>query len=418
MKDNREKALFDRYDMLVGKRKALLDKAINAERLLTDDEEAENKRLAAEIDKMDKLIRYARSLPENSGTAFKDINSDGERVLENRGFRHSGYCTSHRTLTDFIVALRNGDPSIHESRDMSMGGGAAVGGALVPEQFLGTVLKIDSEAALVRSRARIIRSEPPDIATTIPALNQAGGNGEFGGIEVQWIAEAAAKPQTEPELREIKLEPQEVAAHVVVADKLLRNAPECELFLSTTLTSALLAAEDQACLNGSGIGQPLGVLGHPGTIQVPRAGAGAIAFADFANMLAALHPDSLSRAVWCISQSAMAQVTTLVDGNNNLIFVGRDASKGLPPTILGVPVRFTGRLPVLGAPGDVLLADFSGYILKQGSGPYVKLSDGPRFVSNQSIIKAWYCVDGQPWLTGPLLLADGVTNVSFFVQLQ
>ena len=63
--------------------------------------------------------------------------------------------------------------------------------------------------------------------------------------------------------REIRLEPNEVAAHVVVTDKLLRNSAAAGALVSSLLRKAIIAAEEDAFLSGNGAGQPLGIIGHP-----------------------------------------------------------------------------------------------------------------------------------------------------------
>ena len=120
-------------------------------------------------------------------------------------------------------ALRRRDPAkTSEKRDMSMGVGSA-GGFIVPEQHSNTIRMIEPGAAIFRPRAQVIPAgDPPDAAITIPALDQSAARGVYSGVVVQWIGEGALKPQTEPSFREVKLEPQEVAAHVVVTDKIGR----------------------------------------------------------------------------------------------------------------------------------------------------------------------------------------------------
>ncbi|HUV07608.1 MAG TPA: phage major capsid protein [Spirochaetia bacterium] len=420
--DKRLKTLYDKRAWFVQQQKDLLDKVLNEKRDLNDTERVEQQRLSGEVRKMDEIIAIAKTTLDGGGSGYCGISDPldglgyGPQQGENRGFLRNNYRAEFRGIADFAAACRWSE--LRENREMVMGIGAS-GGFLVPNVFIDQIFQVTPESSIVRPRARVFSDiERPDSAVEIPTLDQSGGKGEMGGLTVQWIAEASPKPETDVELKQVKLEPNEVAAHIVVTDKLLRNAGAAEMFLSTVMRSALFAAEDQAFLTGTGIGQPLGIIGHPATIQVARAGPGGIAFADFANMLAALHPDSLSKAIWLISQSALAQVVTLVDAANNLIFVGRDASKGLPATILGIPVRFTGRLPILGAPGDVVLADFSGYVIRQGSGPYIKASDAIYFRSNKTVIKCFYSVDAQPFITTPIMLSDGLTPVSFFVQLQ
>jgi len=405
------KALFDKRTLFVQQRKALLDKAIGEERLLTEEEQAENTKLAAEIDKMDNLIALARSIPDD--LAPGPTGSDPQpSTLEIHNFGELLYLVRFAPLDERLGELADGK----EHRDMSMGVGSA-GGFLVPEQMGPLQEPIQPQEAVFRPRARVIPAgTPPDAAITLPALDQSGAHGVFGGVQVVWIAEAGTKPQTEPELREVKLEPQEVAGHVVVSDKLLRNTEAAGALVSTLLRGAINAAEDQTFLNGTGVGQPLGIIGHPASINVVRAGAGAIAYADVVNMFAVALMGG-GRQIWIGSQTILPQLMQMATPLGQLVWQP-SAREGMPMSLLGIPLILNARSPVLGAQGDLILADLNYYLIKDGSPLTIAASEHPRFTHNQTIIKGFWNVDGQPWLNGPLLLEDGVTQVSPFVVLQ
>lgn len=411
--DKRLKALFDKRAGFVQQRQALLDKVIGENRGLTDEERTEQERLAGEIRKMDELVAIARSTledegreappapePQPSGTVFREFGDFLQAVRFNPGDQ----------------ALRRREaPRGSEQRVMSMGVGSA-GGFIVPEQFDRMIRQIDPSAAIFRPRAQVIPAgDPPDAAITIPALDQSGARGVYSGVVVQWIAEGATKPEAEPKLREIKLEPQEVAAYTVLTDKLLRNSAAAGALVTSLLRKAIIAAEEVAFLRGNGVGQPLGIIGHPASINVARAGAGAIAYVDVVGMYARLMPGG--RAFWIASQTTLPQLMTMVDAGNHVVWQP-NAREGAPGTLLGLPVLLSDRSPILGAQGDLMLVCLDYYLIKDGSGIAIAMSEHPRFTQNQTIVKAFWNVDGQPWLNSPLLQEDGVSTVSPFVVLQ
>jgi len=326
-----------------------------------------------------------------------------------------------RNFGEFIHAVRFNqmDERLHyqafEKRDMSMGVGVE-GGFLVPPQYAQTILQIQPQNAIIRPRATVVPAgTPPDAPITFPALDQSGANGVYSGVTVAWIAEGAAKPKSEPKFKDLTLTPKEVAAHVVVTDKLLRNSEAASSIITTLLRRAIVAAEDVAFLLGGGVGQPLGIIGHPAAINVARAGAGAIVYADVVGMYArALFGGPL---VWITSQTTLPQLMTMVDTGGNLIWQP-NAREGAPGTLLGIPVLLNARSPVLGNQGDLILADLQYYLIKDGSGIYITASEHVQFLNNKTVIKAFWNVDGQPWLSTPLLLEDEVSTVSPFVVLQ
>jgi len=203
---------------------------------------------------------------------------------------------------------------------------------------------------------------------------------------------------------------------VVVTDKLLRNWGAAEALISSQLRAAIIGAEEAAFYNGNGVARPLGVLQSGARINHGRAVANQIAYADIVGMYARLRM-SMS-AVWITSQTTIPQLATIADGGNNNLWMP-SAVAGLPPTLMGIPVLFHERSAALGTAGDLILADLSYYLIKEGSGPFVMASEHVFFTSNRTVIKVFWNVDGQPWLSEPIPLEGSVANtVSPFIVLN
>jgi HK97 family phage major capsid protein len=94
-----------------------------------------------------------------------------------------------------------------------------------------------------------------------------------------------------------------------------------------------------------------------------------------------------------------------------------DITKKVPASLFGLPIVFTGKTPVLGSTGDLMLIDFSYYLIKEGSGPYIASSEHVYFTTNRTVVKCFTMIDGQPWVKTPLTLEDGSTTVSPYVVL-
>jgi len=406
-------------DEILAKRQTLLDELVEENREYTDTELAEVEQMQKRVADYDRKIKEAQEIQNarvgNTSDEVADAVQEPQGEPAPEGFRSFGDFLQAARWNHAHPALQRSE-SIHDSekRVMSMGVGTA-GGFLVPEQFSQTMLKVDPQDAIIRPRANVIPAgSPPDSAITIPALDQSGVKGVYSGVTVNWIAEGGAKPETEPSLLEVKLEPQEVAAHVVVTDKLLRNSEAAGALISSLLRKAIIAAEDVAFLSGTGVGQPAGIIGHGSAIAYARAGAGAIAYADVIGMYSSFMFGG--QPVWIASQSTLPQLMAMVDVGNHNIWQP-NAREGAPGTLMGFPCILNARSPVLGAQGDLALVDLDYYLIKDGSGISIGMSDGYYFKNNKTIIKAWWNVDGQPWLTTPLLLEDGATTVSPFVVL-
>jgi len=339
------------------------------------------------------------------------LDAPAVRRTERNGFR---------SLGDFLLTLvtNRADPRLTalDTRALSTLPGSA-GGFLIPAAFSDELMVSVTAQSIVRPRARIIPSDPsaPDLEIDLPTLDYTAG--KRAGVTVSWLAEAATKPETQPVFASIHLRPQEIGGHVVLSDKLLRNSPAASMVVAHQLSEAIAYEQDLAFLSGNGVGRPLGVRGHASVVNVVRGGAGLVAYADLAAMFGRLKASSRSRAVWVVSQTTLPQLMVMATAPGQLVWQ-TSAREGMPGTMLGCPVVTDEAAPVLGQSGDILLADFGWYLVKDGTQLRVQDDQGlSHFTTNQTVIKAFAAVDGQPWLTAPLLLDDGATTVSPFVSL-
>ena len=85
---------------------------------------------------------------------------------------------------------------------------------------------------------------------------------------------------------------------------------------------------------------------------------------------------------------------------------------------MGYPVVYSQRSPALGTTGDLMFCDLSKYLIKDGAPLAIGINPYLYYLNNQSVIRAFWNVDGQPWLKGPILSEDGVTLLSPFIVLK
>ena len=225
-----------------------------------------------------------------------------------------------------------------------------------------------------------------------------------------WISEGGDKPETNAKIKETRWSPKEVAAHIVVTDKLLRNWRSASALIERMLRGALLAAEDVAFLKGNGVGRPTGVLAAKALKKVNRAVANEVSYADLVGMEAELHEDG--EAVWVVSPRVIPKLRQMKDGANHLIWQ-EDARSGAPSTLLGRAVVKNYRSPAPGSLGDVLLIVPSYYVIKDGVDTTIAASEHVLFKQNKTVVKAFKTVDGGPWLDGPIQQEDGNTYSPF-----
>ncbi|OPY75185.1 MAG: Phage capsid family protein [Syntrophorhabdus sp. PtaU1.Bin153] len=417
--------------------KDILDNAENSGRKLTPAEEKEYERLDKRVDEFNEEIRGFEQNTQRRANLSRQM-TDLDKIVNPlpngvRGFGNGGEPDSlgFRNLGEFFYSLANFrrdgkrderlDRSL-ELREMTMGTGSQ-GGYAIPTQFDATVRQVSPQEAAIRPRATVIPpGDPPDAQLTFPVLDQTSGQNMYGGVVISHTGEGVTMNETTANLREGSLEPKEVSAYIVCTNKMLANWEAGSVFIQTILRQAVVGTEDFDFLRGDGINKALGVMNSGAAILHSRAGAGAISFADVHGMLARL----LMRgpAVWVASQTIIPQLATMVDSGGHAVWLGGNGNQGaaaqaMPSTLFGIPLIFSDRLPGLGTKGDLMLLSPFYYLIKDGSGPIAASSEHIYFLSNKTVFKIVWNVDGRPWLTEPLPLEGSTSNtVSPFVVLN
>lgn len=414
---------------LVADMQSILTASEGEDRDLTAEEQTTFDALKAEKDCIDKRIERMEAL----NTSAAALDAIIPAAARGGGVHRAGGAEAARefeSFAEFLSAVRfrpndqrlnfvqnagadgeNFDAELRMDNDTS-------GGFMVPPQLRTTIMSVQPQAALVRPRANVIEAgTPPDALVIIPALDQSGQNPSnmFGGVEVKWIGEGDEKPETDADLKGIQLTPHEVAGLVTVTDKLLRNWQAAGSFIESLLRGAVLSAEDYAFVRGSGANQPLGALNAGATRFINRATANKVTYADLLAMVSRLLMRD-GAPIWSMPQSALVDIATMTDPEGHYIWKP-NAVDGFAGTLMGYPLRWNNRMPALGQKGDVLLADWSQYLIKDGSGPFVAASEHVKFTSNKTVIKIFWNVDGAPWLTAPIKEENGY-EVSPFVALD
>ena len=174
-------------------------------------------------------------------------------------------------------------------------------------------------------------------------------------------------------------------------------------------------------MKGSGAGQPLGILNSDCLISVAKEGgqaASTIVFENLAKMMSRMFAGSFANSVWVCHQSTIPQLLTLslaIGTAGSHIPVMSESNGEFK--ILTRPVIFTEKTEPLGSKGDILLADFSQYVIGLRQGMRFDTSIHVGFSTDELLARIIERHDGQPLWDEALTLEDGSTTVSPFVTL-
>lgn len=428
-----KKKLLEQKAALVTELDGMVKKAVEENRDFTADEEKREAEIKAEIATLNKQIARVdendarvAELKQTVGSAQSRHTDPGGSANAGGGQPASGPQAKELFANDAeffdVIASKRDDQRLAKYRtEQSMGDGTK-GGFLVPKEYDNSELhKIQAAPGIVRKYARIIPAgSSPDSEIGFPKLNQSTANADaphntYGGVIVKWGNEGAAIQPTDFSVGDINMKPHECTAYIPVTNKLLRNWSAGGGVITGLLNEARAADEDLQFFLGSGVGKPQGVFKSPARVSRDRAGAGDFTWADGKAMVSKLLMRG-GRPFWSMSQSVMPKLMDQKDDDDRPVFLanGRD---GIPTQYMGYPIEWNERAPLLGTEGDVALLNLGYYWVKEGYGPMVAGSEHVLFLSNKTVFKMGYSVDGQGWMSEKYT-QEGGYEVSPFIILK
>lgn len=294
----------------------------------------------------------------------------------------------------------------------------AQGGFLVPVEQRAELLSLPAPEIIVRPRATVVPMRRRQIQW--PVLDQTNTTANypawFGGSYARWTEESGYKYEDDPSFRQINLVAHKLVALTIASDELLADSGiALEALLRQLFVGTINWYEEEAFVNGTGAGQPLGVINAGGTFVQGRAVVGAIGLVDIINML----EHSYGNPVWLITRSALPSLMQLNGpaANPSYVFMP-NARDGMPGTLFGYPVFYNEHCPLIGNRGDIILADWRYYLVGDRQATTIDASIHDRFRYDETVWRAVHRVDGQEWLSQPLQYSDSTTRVSPFVILD
>lgn len=318
------------------------------------------------------------------------------------------------------VSMRNAASGLQE-------GVPSDGGFLVQPEFSTELLRRAYQTGQVASRARRIPIGANANGLKINGIDETSRatGSRWGGIRAYWIGEADEKTKSKPKFRQIELSLKKLIGLCYATDELLQDATALGSVIEQAFAEEFGFMLDDACVNGTGAGQPLGVMNAPCLVTVNKeAGqvAATVAYENIVKMWSRMYARSRTNAVWFINQDVEPQLFTLglaVGTGGSPVYLPPGGASAAPyGTLFGRPVIPVEQCQTLGTAGDIILADFGEYILIDKGAMQSASSIHVRFVYDESVFRFVYRVDGQPLWNSALTPFKGSNTLSPFVVLQ
>ncbi|WP_058953051.1 phage major capsid protein [Clostridium tyrobutyricum] len=393
------------------------------EQKLYDDLEVEIKNLEKTIEAEDKLKEREKlnKTPVNEPIYAKPKNPNEKKWKGGMGefLQAVAKASSPGGRMDNRLVYQNSASGLNESV-------SSEGGFMLENDFIQDMFDVMMSESQVANRIRMI----PIGANTnrlrtlgIDETSRANGS-RWGGVQAYWIAEAETVTKSKPKFREIDMALQKLLALCYVTDDLLQDATALEAIVKQAYADEMSFKIDDAIINGTGVGMPLGILNSDALVSVPKESnqaAGTIKYENILKMWSSVPARLRANTVWYINQEIEPQLYTMAlnigTGGAPVFLPSGGASSSQYSTLLNRPIIPIEQCSVLGKKGDIILADPTQYIGIDKKAPTADVSIHVRFLYDEQVFRFIYKFNGAPYRNKPITPYKGANALSPFVTL-
>ncbi len=414
-------AMMGKRNELKNQAQTLLDTAGKECRPLTDEEKATLSDLKAKIANWDETISEMAEMLEDSAPVEEPVNKTDAPASGNKGkFANFG-----EQLRAVYNAAQPNRPIIDE-RLMNSASGAnesvpSDGGFLVQTDFASELLKHAFETGILAPKCKKIPISTGANGLKINALDDSSrANGaRWGGIQTYWENEADELVSSKPKFRTMDLSLKKLTGLCYATDELLQDAAALQSVITQGFAEEFGFKIDDTILNGTGSGQPLGILNSSALVTVAKETnqTEKITVENLIKMWSRCWGRSRANAVWYINQELEPYLYTLQVGDKPVYIPAGGLSEKPYGTLFGRPVVPIEQCSAAGTVGDIILGDLSQYLLIDKGGINAASSIHVRFLYDESVFRFIYRVDGQPIWNKPITPYKGSSTLSPFVAL-
>ncbi len=430
---------------LMAKAQVLTDKATAEERELTDEEVAEVDAILTEHDetkvKLEAAERRARTIdrvaalatPAPSGRQVPPAapaNVDPARIIVSDP-READACHGYSDVRIFlndVLIQGTGAPEPQALQGLRINAAAGsdeaglyadpYGGYLVPEGFLPQLRMIAPEADPMGSAVTSIPMSTGKVS--FPArVDKAHSTSVSGGLTVSRRAEADTSASSRIQFERVSIEALSLFGISYATEELLADSPiSFVALLEQGFRDEFQAAIINERINGTGVGQMLGVLNSGALLSITKETnqvADTITYQNLIKMYARLW--GKGRGIWLVNHNTLPQLMqiTLDVGTAGVAMWNTSIVPGVPSTLIGLPVIPTEYTKTVGDKGDIILGDWSQFIEGTRAGITGAESIHVRFTVNERAFRFAMRIGGTPWWSSKLTPKNGDTMSPFVV---
>lgn len=394
------KTLTEKRQNLWDEQKKLLDLAASENRDFTAEEtqqyEARDKDLTSMRSRIDSLVESEatnKAIEEGlrslgvGDLSGGDPNEERGKIDMNAQFRE----LAQRKRDSVSLSARSVSDGIAELRALSKGT-ATAGGNTVPTSFRNTLLEhLVEQSGLLLLGPTILSTDSGEVFE-IPVTTSHGA--------AALVAEAGnlATNSVDPAFAKRTLGAYKYAQLITVARELVEDTGvDLTGYLARAAGRNVGLALSNHLINGTGSGQPTGVLT---TATAGKTGAAAVGGAPAADDLidlffSVIAPYRNSAAAgWLLKDSSLGAIRKLKDGAGRYLFEPA-STVGAPDVLLGKPIQTDPYMPAIAATAEsIAFGDWSAYFVRLAGGVRFERDDSFAFGTDQITFRCIIRADG------------------------
>lgn len=340
---------------------------------------------------------------------FKNAN-DQVRAIAKWGM---GSARDER-LVKMANAVAKG-PSVYGSESIG-----ADGGFLLAPNFVQTVLEYTLDEGSLLALTDDYTTTSNNLTVPKDETTPWGTN----GVRAYWTNEGGQATATKPVLGQSQISLNKLTALIPLTDEQISDSfTGLGSYVVRKAGSSIRYKTDEAIVNGTGAGQPLGFTNSSALVTVTATGNATtgVLIKDVANMIAHV-PGSMQRGMrWLVGPGTFPDLVVLTNANSSLYIApgALERTSGIMGMLLGIPLTISEHCQARNSANDLMLVSFPQYLsLTKGQGPEVAMSIHLYFDYSISAFRVNFRVGGQPWMLNPIVSANDATfKLSPFVSL-
>jgi HK97 family phage major capsid protein len=369
----------------------------------------------------DHYLRAARAQLRDAGVSYlapgqeKPFRSLGEQLIAVANYYIGGRDAGR--LDPRLVRAPTGAGEIDPSG----------GGFLVQTDFSTAVFMRSYELGEILGRVDKLSLSTASNSIKIPGIDETSRvtGSRYGGVQSYWVGEGSnPAANTKPKFRLIELDLKKLISLMYVTDELLADQSVLTSIAGKAFSEELMFMTEDGIFEGDGAGKPLGIMNSPCLVTVPiEVGqvTKTIVYENVLKMWSRCWARSRQNAVWTINQDNEPQLYAMsqVIGTAGVpVYLPANGISGQPyGTLFGKPVIPLEYNNTVGTTGDIVLADYSQYVLADKGGVQAASSMHVAFLTDEMVFRFTYRVDGEPIWNAALTPFKGSNTLSPFVAL-